>query len=88
MTRSARWPEWLASLFAGAAENLAGAWRCRSPLLSLGLPSDLRESPAPGRGACPCALAATAASRAQVASAAADGARAWWQFLDERQTAA
>ena len=25
---------------------------------------------------------------AQVTSAAADGARAWWQFLDERQTAA
>ena len=34
------------------------------------------------------ALAATAASPAQVTSAAADGARAWWQFLDERQTAA
>ena len=34
------------------------------------------------------ALAATAASPAQLASAAADGARAWWQFLDDRQTAA
>jgi len=34
------------------------------------------------------ALAATAASPAQVTSAVADGARAWWQFLDERQTAA
>ena len=34
------------------------------------------------------ALAATAASPAQVTSAAADGARAWWQFLDERQTTA
>ncbi len=34
------------------------------------------------------ALAATAASSAQVTSAAADGARAWWQFLDETQTAA
>ena len=34
------------------------------------------------------ALAATAASPAQVTSAAADGARAWRQFLDERQTAA
>ena len=34
------------------------------------------------------ALAATAASPAQVTSAAADGARAWWHFLDERQTAA
>ena len=34
------------------------------------------------------ALAATAAGPAQVTSAAADGARAWWQFLDERQTAA
>jgi pyrroloquinoline quinone (PQQ) biosynthesis protein C len=31
---------------------------------------------------------AAAASPAQVTSAAADGARAWWQFLDERQTAA
>ena len=34
------------------------------------------------------ALAVTAASSAQVTSAAADGARAWWQFLDERQTTA
>ena len=34
------------------------------------------------------ALAVTAASPAQVTSAAADGARAWWQFLDERQTTA
>ena len=34
------------------------------------------------------ALAATAASPAQVTSAAADGARAWSQFLDERQTTA
>jgi pyrroloquinoline quinone (PQQ) biosynthesis protein C len=31
---------------------------------------------------------AAAASPAQVTRAAADGARAWWQFLDERQTAA
>ena len=34
------------------------------------------------------APAAAAASPAQVSSAVADGARAWWQFLDERQTAA
>ena len=34
------------------------------------------------------ALAATAASPAQVTSVAADAARAWWQFLDERETAA
>ena len=34
------------------------------------------------------ALAITAASPTEVSSAAADGARAWWQFLDDRQTAA
>jgi pyrroloquinoline-quinone synthase len=34
------------------------------------------------------ALAATADSRAQVTSAVASGASAWWQFLDERYAAA